>query len=335
MRPFRERNPIPIGLISLAVIVGLLAIALEAGNIPFLGGGGTMVHAQFADASGLQAGDDVLLAGVNVGRVKSVAIEGSHVEVGMTVNSDAPLGSQTSADIKIETLLGRMYVAISPAGTGTLSSDIPETRTTTPLQVTDAFIGLGRRAGSIDTKQLAKSFSVLANDFRDTPPDVRSSLRGLSRLSETISSRNDQIRSLLSATNNVTGTLASRDAQVTKLINDSNLILQTVQQQASVIHRLLIDTTRVSKQLTGLVADNENVLGPALAHIQTTLHILTVNQADLRQSIRLAAPFVRDFTDVLGNGRWFETILPNLPSGLANSCITLTGGTPVCSGKKP
>jgi phospholipid/cholesterol/gamma-HCH transport system substrate-binding protein len=335
MKPFRERNPIPIGIVSLLVIFALLAIALESGNIPFLGGGGTMIHADFADASGLQTGDNVMVAGVDVGTVKSIKIAGSHVDVGFTVNSSTHLGDATSADIKIETLLGKMYVAVSPSGSGSLSSEIPEARTTTPLQVTDAFIGLGKTAGAINTKQLAKAFGVLSTDFKNTPPVVRSSLRGLARLSNSISSRNTQIQQLLSAANNVTGTIAERDAQVTKLIGDSNLILQTVEQQANMIHRLFIDTTRVSQQLSGLVADNEKILGPALAHIQTTLHILNANQADLKQSIRLAAPFIRDFTDVLGNGRWFETILANLPSGLGNSCFTLTGGTPTCTGSKP
>jgi phospholipid/cholesterol/gamma-HCH transport system substrate-binding protein len=335
MKPFRERNPIPIGLISFAVIIGLLAFALEIGNIPFLGGGGTSVHAYFADASGLQKGDNVTVGGVDVGTVKSIDIQGNHVDVGFTVDPGVHLGPGSRADIKIETLLGKMYVAVTPDNSGgNLTGAIPESRTTTPLDVTDAFIGLGRTAGSIDKQTLAKSFHVLSAAFKGTPAYVRSSLRGLSRLSQSISSRNAQIGQLLSEANSVTGTLAARDAQISKLIDDSNLVLRTVEQQAAVIHRLLIDTTRVARQLSGLVTDNERVLGPALARLHGTIHILEANQANLKKSIRLAAPFIRDFTDVLGTGRYFESILQNLPSGLGTACYHLPGVPVTCTGGK-
>jgi phospholipid/cholesterol/gamma-HCH transport system substrate-binding protein len=123
----------------------------------------------------------------------------------------------------------------------------------------------------------------------------------------------------------VTSTLAARDAEVAKLINDSNLILQTVYQQRVVVHRLLVDTSAVSQQLAGLVRDNRAVIGPALANLEQTLTILQRNQDNLDETIHLAAPFIRDFTDVLGNGRWFDTTLWNLPGGFNQACLKLAG----------
>jgi phospholipid/cholesterol/gamma-HCH transport system substrate-binding protein len=123
----------------------------------------------------------------------------------------------------------------------------------------------------------------------------------------------------------VTNTLAQRNAQIAKLINDSNLILQTVYQQRAVIHNLLVDTTAVSRQLTGLVQDNRAIIGPALANLEKTLVILQRNEDNLDQAIHLTAPFIRDFTDVLGNGRWFESTLWNLPGGAGQACLKVSG----------
>ena len=202
------------------------------------------------------------------------------------------------------------------------------TRTTTPLDVTQAFIGLGQRAGEIDTKQLAAAFDTLAATFKDTPPYVHESLRGLERLSTSIASRDNQLKALLADANTVTNTLAQRNAEIAKLINDSNLILQTVYQQRAVIHNLLVDTAAVSKQLSGLVRDNRAIIGPALANLEQTLVILQRNQDNLDEAIHLSAPFIRDFTDVLGNGRWFETVLWNLPGGVAGQgCVKVAGQT--------
>src|SRR3954453_9988451 len=170
MRPFRERNPVPIGAIGIAVIIGLLLMAFNADKLPFIGGG-TSYHALFTDAGGLKPGDDVRIAGVKVGKVTAVELDGAVVRVGMKV-SGVHVGPATKADIKIKTLLGQKYVALTPSGAGALQGDIPVVRTTTPLDVTAAFNGLGEREGKIDTKQLATAFDTLSSAFKDTPPYV-------------------------------------------------------------------------------------------------------------------------------------------------------------------
>jgi len=167
--PFRERNPVPIGAIGLALILGLLLMAFNADRLPFISGGSTY-HALFADAAGLKAGDDVRIAGVKVGKVSSVDLDGAAVRVGLKISTSATIGVDTRADIKIKTLLGQKYVALTPVGAGSLKGDIPIARTTTPLDVTAAFIGLGEREGAIDTHQLAQAFDTLAAAFKDTPP---------------------------------------------------------------------------------------------------------------------------------------------------------------------
>jgi phospholipid/cholesterol/gamma-HCH transport system substrate-binding protein len=327
MKPFRERNPIPIGAIGLTLILGMLFLALNAKNLPFLNGGKTY-YADFADAAGLKPGDDVRVAGVKVGDITSVGLDGAKVRVGMRV-SGVDVGSASQAAIKIKTLLGEKYVALTPQGTTALSGDIQLAQTQTPLDVTQAFMGLGQRAGEINTHQLGHAFNTIAAAFKNTPPYVKQSLNGLRDLSQTISSRDAELQALLAKANDVTDTIASRDAEVAKLINDSNLILQTVYQQRAVIHQLLVDTTAVTRQLSGLVRDNQAVIGPALNHLNGTLDILRRNQADLDATIHLAAPFIRDFTDVLGNGRWFETVLWNLPGGLRQGCLKV-GSNKIC-----
>jgi phospholipid/cholesterol/gamma-HCH transport system substrate-binding protein len=329
MKPFRERNPVPIGAIGLLIIVALLAAAFNVSKLPFIGGG-DKITADFKNASGLQNGDDVLLAGVRIGKVDSISLDGNKVQVGMTVSHGTQLGAKPQADVRIQTLLGKMYVAITPSGTGSVKGTIPLSRTTTPTDVIQAFTGLGSTLGAIDTKQLAKAFDTISSTFAHTPSEVHSSLVGLQRLSTTIASRNQQLQTLLSDSATVTSTLAARDTQVASLITDSNKVLDTVYEQRQVIHSLLIHTRQVSDQLAGLVKDNEKILGPALTSLQGTLKILNDNQTALDQSLHLAAPFIRNFTDILGNGRWFETVVANLgPSLLTTSCIN-TGGVALC-----
>ena len=105
----------------------------------------------------------------------------------------------------------------------------------------------------------------------------------------------------------------------TKLPNPpppTDLLLRTVQEQRAVIHELLVNTAQLADQLTKLVAENKTRLGPALENLQRTLTILNDQQVHLDRTIHLLAPFVRDFANTLGNGRWFDTFIANLPGAV-------------------
>ena len=94
-RPFRDRNPVVIGAISLAVIAGLVLLAFNAQNLPLIGGG-TVYRAQFSEAAGLEPDDPVRIAGVKVGQVESLALEDGAVTVEFRVK-DAFVGNRMSA----------------------------------------------------------------------------------------------------------------------------------------------------------------------------------------------------------------------------------------------
>src|SRR5205823_1910207 len=177
-------------------------------DLPIIGGG-TTYSADFTEAAGLQAGNEVRIAGVKVGTVSSVALEGDHVRVDFKVK-DAWVGNQSTADIKIKTLLGSKFVSLTPAGAGALNPNtaIPTSRTTSPYDVLDAFSGLSRTVDQLNTNQLAQSFHVLSQTFQNTPSNVRSALNGLSALSQTVSSRDAQLAKLLSNTGQISQTLA-------------------------------------------------------------------------------------------------------------------------------
>jgi phospholipid/cholesterol/gamma-HCH transport system substrate-binding protein len=320
-KPFRERNPVTIGAISLAVIAVLVFLAFNAESLPVIGGG-KVYQAYFTEAAGLKADDPVRVSGVKVGKVDSLSLQHGAVLVSFRVK-DAFVGDRSEAAIKIETVLGAKYLALVPIGTSPLDPGtvIPTSRTASPYDVVQAFADLSTTVDQIDTTQLADSFEVLSQTFADTPDDVRTSLQGLARLSDTISSRDDQLRQLLSATKKVTQVLSDRSGEFTKLIIDSNTLLQEVQNRRQLIDAILTNTQRLSTQLSGLVADNSRSLTPALQQLSTVTDILERNRDNLGATIGNLAPFVRVFTNTLGNGRWFDSYVQNLVPGVFGSAL--------------
>ncbi len=92
--PFRERNPVPIGLSAFAIIAVLLVLAMNLENIPFVNGGRTHTAA-FKEAAGLKADEEVRIAGVKVGKVTGLDLDGDHVKVTFRVDDGVRLGDRT------------------------------------------------------------------------------------------------------------------------------------------------------------------------------------------------------------------------------------------------
>ena len=190
MKPFRERNPVKIGAVSIAVIALVILAAFKADSLPIIGGG-TPYAADFTEAGGLKAGDAVRIAGVRVGKVSEVGLEDGHVKVDFKIKGDADFGTETGAAIKVQTLLGQMYLELQPRGSGQLKdgTEIPTTRTTSPYDVVEAFSGLADTAGKIDTDQLATALGTLADLTRTTPKSFQAALTGVAALSIWIPAR--------------------------------------------------------------------------------------------------------------------------------------------------
>ena len=237
---------------------------------------------------------------------------------------DAFFGNRSLVDIKLRTLLGAKYLAIDSIGTEAQdpSQTIGEKRTTSPFDVYPAFTKLTKTVQDINTKQLAKSFDVLSQDFSGTPKSVGPVVRGLSRLSETISSRDQQLQTLLSRANDVTGVLAARDSDLQQLLSDGNKLLAELHQRRDAIHSLLINTQVLSKQLVGLVHDNQKTLKPLLNNVDELLTTLENNQDSLDRGLALLGPFYRVFNNVIGNGRWFDNYIQNFNGGGVVSLLT-------------
>lgn len=308
----QRRSPATVGALGIVVVLLATMSAFFLDDLPIIGAGATY-RAEFSEAAGLRPGNEVRIAGVKVGKVTAVELDGDRVDVAFKVK-DAWVGDQTTASIQIKTLLGQKYVALDPRGSSNLrpGDPIPLDRTTSPYDVIDAFSAASTTLDEIDTPQLAKSMETLSEAFSGTPADVRTSLDGVSRLSKTIESRDAELTKLFAATATTSTILADRNAEFTRLISSAGLLLGELNNRQQAIGQLLTGTQRLSQQLTGLVRENEAQIGPALEQLRGVVQILQDNNANLDRAIKLYAPFTRLYANIVGNGRWFDQVVVNL-----------------------
>lgn len=309
-RSFAERNRVTIALVGLVILGVAFYGALHMTALPVLGAGAEH-EALFAEAAGVRSGDEVRVAGVRVGEVTSVTLDGDKVRVRFQAKG-IHLTSATTAAIKVKTMLGQKFVAIDPLGSGTLRGAIPLSRTTTPYDVNAAVSDFTSSLDKIDTAQMEASFNALSGAFKNTPAAVRQMVSGLTDLSRTISSRDDDLAGLLEATKGVSGTLASRNAEIAKLITDGSDLLGELQARRDAVHSMWVGTRDLGTQLQGLVKDNDKTLRPALAKLDRVSDILNRNQGHLNKALQQLGPYYRVLASATGNGRWVDSYLCGL-----------------------
>lgn len=310
--PAYRRHPIATALVSSGVLALGFLVALNADHLPLIGNGSTH-HAHFTEASGLNSGAEVRIAGVRVGEVTDVELEDDHVDVAFTAG-DNWVGDRTTATVKINSLLGQKYLAVDPRGvraTGA-SEPIPLKRTTSLYDVMTALQDMSSTVGRIDTDQLARSFRTISDTARDTPRQVRGAVHGLSALSSTISKRDQQLRDLLNNTHQVANTVQSRNQQFERLLTDGSKLLDEVRQRRQSVHQLLVGTQRLSAQLNQAVEENTPQFRSTMDSLDRVTALLERNQQNLDRALRASGPLYRSLSTNLGNGRWADVYVCGL-----------------------
>lgn len=330
---FAERNKVVVALMGLLAMSLVFAGTFYADALPVVGGG-KVYTATFAEAGGLRSGNEVRIAGVKVGKVSAISLDGATVEVKFRVKG-IKLGDQTTAAIKVKTMLGQKFLSLDPLGRGSLDEAIPLARTTTPYDVNAAFSDLSDTIEEIDTDKVEQSFEALSEAFKDTPESVRTTITGLTDLSRTISSRDVELDELLESSTDVTKTLKDRNTEFAKLINDGSDLLGELEARRKSVESMLDGTVRLGTQLKGLVADNEKALQPALARLDEVSKILQRNQDNLDSALAKIGPYYRVVTSAMGNGHWVDSYIcglfdaagaPLLDNDVERTCKPAQGG---------
>ena len=92
-----------------------------------------------------------------------------------------------------------------------------------------------------------------------------------------------------------------------------------VDRQRLTISRLIDNSLALSREVRGLITDNEEQIEPALANITQVVDLLRARQDKLAQTVHNLATFARVFVDTIGSGPWFDSYLANVPDEVSTT----------------
>ncbi|KRB76257.1 hypothetical protein ASE01_14725 [Nocardioides sp. Root190] len=205
--------------------------------------------AVFADVSGLAVGDDVRVAGVDVGKVKDIDVQGDNtVLVRFDVRRGQELTAGTRATVQYRNLIGDRVIQLSRGEEDSPSAD-------GPVMAVGSTIPVTQTASALDLDTLLNGFKPL---FAGLSPTQVNELSG--QLIEVLQGQQSSVATLVQHVASFTTTIGDREELIGQVIRNLNSVLGTVEDRKETVG-LLLD--RLDALLTGLDGQDTQVLDAA------------------------------------------------------------------------
>ncbi|ULN34618.1 MCE family protein [Mycolicibacterium smegmatis] len=311
MASLRDDKTLRTGIFGIVLVTAVVLVSFGYTGLPFFPQG-KPYEAYFADAGGIEVGNDVNVSGITVGKVSDVELAGDAAKVTFTVDRKIKVGDQSLVAIKTDTVLGQKSLSVTPKGAGS-PSVIPLGRTTTPYTLNIALQDLGQNVGELDKPRFEQALQTLTDTLRDATPQLRSALDGVANLSRSINRRDEALGQLLGHAKRVSDLLAQRAGQVNQLITDGNQLFAALDARRQALSTLIDGIDDVSRQLSGFVADNRREFKPALDKLNLVMDNLLERREHIGEALRRLPPYATALGEVVGSGPGFQINLYGLP----------------------
>ncbi len=343
MKAFTERRPKVIGAVAIVVMVAVVGAVMFLNRSMFQSG--YQISARFPNAAGISKGSAVLLAGVNVGTVGSVTVDGNQVDVTMTIDHGVQLPHRTAADIEVETLLGQVDVTLSPVSgwSRPLRSGAVLTDTATPTE----FYQLNTIAGHLLERSNAKALNTLVQDMatitKGKQTQVAQIIEGLGKLTTTVSDRSTQVGQLIDSSKTLATTLARHDQQLATAITSLDTVASGLAGHSTQLANLIDNVDAMAAQTNGLLSHDRPAIQSLVQNLATTLGVVNHHQYDLAQAVSYLGGAIKGFSSIGYSGStpltWSNIYVSTTgltgTAGVLGSCGALTTALDETLGRTP
>ena len=253
-------------IVAIAAVVILSGFSSSSGD-PYT------VRAIFDDAAFAVQGEDVRIAGANVGSIQSLGVTANKqaaVTVAISDSRFAPFYANATCAIRPQSLIGEQYVDCDPGsssappltpitkGPGTGSYLLPVTRTSSPIDsdiVQDISTEPVRQSLSVIIDELGTGLAARGSDLNAVIHRANPSLGDTDKVLKILASQNHVLAQLATSSDAVLAPLARESRQISGFIIHANTTSVASAARAGDISRTFRLFPSFLRQLRPLMAD--------------------------------------------------------------------------------
>lgn len=303
-------------MVTTALLTSILIITI--GNLSF---GATKEYAaDFVDATGVNKGDDIRIAGVKVGTVQKIEIResekadsGRSARVTFTVDADTRIDDATHATVKFRNLIGQRYISLTQEGSGQQRLDegqaIPSARTKPALDLTVLFNGFKPLFEALSPDDINKLSFEIVQVFQGEGGTVEGLLASTASVTQTLADRDQVIGELLENLDYVLDHVADRDKQLTRLIDSFRSLVGGLNQDREAILSSLDSISELSVQTAALVKGIKKPFIKDIKELRTVADTLDRNRQELDRALQVLPIKLNKIGRTATYGSWFNFYL--------------------------
>jgi phospholipid/cholesterol/gamma-HCH transport system substrate-binding protein len=294
-------------LITSIVITSLLDINTHAAN---------GYSAEFVNASGLQQGDTVRIAGVEVGKVSAVTLVGNHANISFSVDTSQHLTTTNLATIHFENLLGQRFLAILPGPTRgkplPAGGVIPLSQTTPALNLTAVFDGFQPLFSALAPDEVNQLTGSIIDVFQGEAGTVQSLVQETAAITNNLADRQQVIEVLLNNLSTLLNTVGVHDTQLGQLIGNFDTLVRGLASSRSALGSAITNVSTLESTTANLINQSQPTLNEDIQTLSSDVQSLSASQQNLNGVLNGFPGLINALTKIQSSGSWINVYLCNL-----------------------
>jgi phospholipid/cholesterol/gamma-HCH transport system substrate-binding protein len=303
--------------LAVFVVVAVLATVVVTASLLNLSSSPQAAYsALFTNASGLQPGDFVDIAGVQIGTVTGVHLQGRLALVTFTADTNQPLSTTTRADIDYANLLGQQLLALEPGrGAGRPlrpGSLIPTARTAPALDLSSIFNGFQPLFNALTPKQVNELTASIIEVFQGESGTISGLVSQTASITENLAQRQQLIGQVIDNLSSVAGTLDAHDQQLVSMINQFDGLVTGVAGERTQLGATIDSLSGLTAAVSGLLTESQPTLDQAINGVVSASHTAALDQSGIDATLVNLPAFIETLDKVADSGNFLNVYLCNL-----------------------
>jgi phospholipid/cholesterol/gamma-HCH transport system substrate-binding protein len=237
-----------------------------------------VVRLDLANSGGVYPNADVTYRGVSVGRVGTMSLTDTGIEVNLDISDSAPpIPADLHAAVADLSAVGEQYVDLRPATSrGPYLADgsvIPQRATELPLPVTSVLTSVNSLATSLPLRALRQLTDELATGFAGQGSNLGALIDGNSELARAAYAKVPQLNELVQDAQTVLATQVAESGALDSFGQNALLLARQLASSDAGLRELLTAGPQAAAQVADLLNETNPSLGVLIANLLTTSEV--------------------------------------------------------------
>ncbi|MGV0852362.1 MCE family protein [Mycolicibacterium phlei] len=211
--------------------------------------------AVFTDVFGLREGDDVRMAGVRVGRVERIELQGKHAKVDFVVQSDQQILGNTVASVTYQNIVGQRYLGLSLGSIGEPrplppGSTIPVEQTDPSFDVGTLLNGYEPLFSVLDPKHADNLTKGVIQSLQGDEGSITALVDQTAELTDAFAGKDEELGGVITDLNAVVANLARHNDDLDHIVEEARNVVTTFDERRPQLIESMGSMAKVVRQLS-------------------------------------------------------------------------------------